>query len=92
MDDFEAVSGVLRLSHKYMVDSLRTKAIEHLHNAWPITLQGWDKREEIARWYNGEWNTGGGRYPHPTVNRTIISMWNFQLTTFHSVSLTLREL
>ncbi|KAF8512916.1 hypothetical protein JB92DRAFT_2926149 [Gautieria morchelliformis] len=66
LDDFEAVSGVLRLSHKYMVDSLRAKAIAHLQKAWPVTLKGWDTREEIARWYNGEWNNGGGRYPHPT--------------------------
>lgn len=69
LDDFETVSGVLRLSHKYMIDSLRVKAIEHLHKAWPVTLQGWDSREDIARWYTGEWSTNGGRYPHPTVSR-----------------------
>ncbi|KAF8518709.1 hypothetical protein BU17DRAFT_76104 [Hysterangium stoloniferum] len=66
LEDFENVSGVLRLAHKYMIDALRTKAIEHLQKAWPATLQGWDMREESARWYNGEWNPHGGRYPHPS--------------------------
>lgn len=63
-----------------MVDSLRTKAIDHLQKAWPVTLQGWDTREEIARWYNGEWNTNGGRYPHPTVISTFACISEFQLT------------
>lgn len=66
IEDFEAVAGVLRLSHKYMVDALRIKAIEHLQKAWPVTLQGWDAREEQVRRYCGEWSPGGGRYPHPT--------------------------
>lgn len=74
LDDFEIVSGVLRLSHKYIVDSLRVKAIEHLHKAWPTTLQGWDAREEIARWHNGEWSPVGGRYPHPTVSRLLVDI------------------
>ena len=46
-DDFRVVSGVLRLSNKYMIESLREKALTHLSQAWPSTLKGWDTREEI---------------------------------------------
>ncbi|KIJ55806.1 hypothetical protein M422DRAFT_200144 [Sphaerobolus stellatus SS14] len=64
-EDFETVAGVLRLSHKYLIDQLRTKAIVHLEKAWPTTLEAWDAREEIARWYDGETSPKGGRYPNP---------------------------
>lgn len=65
VDDFNIVSGVLRLSHKYMIEPLRIKAIQHLQKAWPSTLEGWDAREELARFYNGDI---GGRFPHPAVS------------------------
>ncbi|KAI6101315.1 hypothetical protein F5141DRAFT_1138423 [Pisolithus sp. B1] len=47
--DFQVVSGILRLSTKYLVDALREKALNHLALAWPTTLKGWDAREDIAR-------------------------------------------
>ena len=68
-DDFKVVAGILRLSSKYMVDSLRTKALAHLTEAWPPTLKGWDLREDRARTY--EQDTGHGRgqlYPSPIVS------------------------
>lgn len=68
-EDFKVVAGILRLSSKYMVDSLRTKALTHLTEAWPPTLRGWDAREDRARAY--EQDTGSGRgqlYPSPIVS------------------------
>ncbi|KIJ20629.1 hypothetical protein PAXINDRAFT_106264 [Paxillus involutus ATCC 200175] len=47
--DFQIVSGVFRLATKYLVDSLREKALNHLSVAWPMTLKGWDAREDTAR-------------------------------------------
>ncbi|KAJ3709681.1 hypothetical protein C8R42DRAFT_729940 [Lentinula raphanica] len=65
-DDFRVVSGVLRLATKYLVDSLRDKAIAHLSIAWPSTLKGWDAREDLARAYEIETGTSGARlYPSP---------------------------
>ncbi|KZW01204.1 hypothetical protein EXIGLDRAFT_666494 [Exidia glandulosa HHB12029] len=46
--DFAVVSGVLRLSNKYLIEPLRTRAIAHLSAAWPSTLSTWDAREEVA--------------------------------------------
>ncbi|KAI0259377.1 hypothetical protein BC834DRAFT_906593 [Gloeopeniophorella convolvens] len=51
-DDFVIVSGILRLSTKYAMDSLRSKAIIHLNIAWPTTLKGWDLREDRAHAYD----------------------------------------
>ncbi|KAJ4470453.1 hypothetical protein J3R30DRAFT_3537592 [Lentinula aciculospora] len=65
-DDFRVVSGVLRLSTKYLIDSLREKAIAHLSIAWPSTLKSWDAREDLARAYEIEIGTSGARlYPSP---------------------------
>ncbi|TFK75062.1 hypothetical protein BDN72DRAFT_832773 [Pluteus cervinus] len=64
-DDFRIVSGILRLSTKYIVDSLRTKALAHLSVAWPLTLKGWDLREDLARSCEQEHPEGGHIYPHP---------------------------
>lgn len=67
--DFKVVAGILRLSSKYMVDSLRSKTLAHLTEAWPPTLKGWDLREDRARAY--EQDTGNGRgqlYPSPIVS------------------------
>ncbi|KAF9052290.1 hypothetical protein BDZ89DRAFT_1088430 [Hymenopellis radicata] len=49
-EDFRAVSGILRLSTKYIIDHLREKALAHLSTAWPSTLAGWDAREDYARY------------------------------------------
>ncbi|TFK78296.1 hypothetical protein K466DRAFT_592844 [Polyporus arcularius HHB13444] len=66
-EDFAAVSGVLRLSTKYLIeDSIRAKAMAHIRSAWPSTLKAWDLREDLARTHEVE--TGdlrGLRYPHP---------------------------
>lgn len=47
-NDFRVVSGILRLASKYLIDSLRSKALEHLSAGWPSTLKGWDLREKVA--------------------------------------------
>ncbi|KAF9485476.1 hypothetical protein BDN70DRAFT_795624 [Pholiota conissans] len=62
-DDFRVVSGILRLSTKYLVDSLRAKALAHLSEAWPSDLRTWDAREDLARSFEIEGIPK--RYPHP---------------------------
>jgi len=47
--DFRIVSGILRPATRYLVDSLRAKALVHLSIAWPNSLKGWDAREDPAR-------------------------------------------
>ncbi|KAJ6607518.1 hypothetical protein B0H10DRAFT_1817981 [Mycena sp. CBHHK59/15] len=65
-EDFRVVSGILRLSTKYIVDSLRAKALAHICLAWPSTLKGWDAREDVARSFEMETSTSGGHfYPSP---------------------------
>ncbi|KAJ7623263.1 hypothetical protein FB45DRAFT_925108, partial [Roridomyces roridus] len=65
-EDFRAVAGVLRLSTKYIVDTLRTKALAHLSIAWPTSLKGWDAREDLARSFEMETSASGGHfYPNP---------------------------
>ncbi|KAG1815401.1 hypothetical protein EV424DRAFT_1628024, partial [Suillus variegatus] len=64
--DFRIVSGILRLATKYLVDSLRTKALVHLSKAWPTSLKGWDAREDLTR--ADEMQSGPGMsniYPSP---------------------------
>lgn len=70
-EDFRVVSGVLRLSTKYVIDSLRSKLIEHLSAAWPSRLRDWDAREAACRSYESESGLSGGHlYPSPIV-RTL---------------------
>jgi len=65
-DDFRVVSGILRLTTKYIIESLRTRALNHLRIAWPTTLKEWDAREDIARSYDlGNPTHRGFRYPSP---------------------------
>ncbi|TCD62385.1 hypothetical protein EIP91_006967 [Steccherinum ochraceum] len=65
-EDFKVVAGILRLSSKYMVDSLRTKALAHLTDAWPPSLRGWDLREDRARQYEQDTGKGKGQlFPSP---------------------------
>lgn len=68
--DFRVVSGILRLSTKYLCDSLRAKALVHLSRAWPSDLKGWDMREDAARYeMDLERVTGCGHlYPSPIVS------------------------
>lgn len=70
-DDFRVVSGVLRLATKYLIDSLRAKALAHLHIAWPLDLKAWDAREDVLRSYEIEAssrNPQGHHYPPPFVS------------------------
>ena len=72
-EDFKVVSGILRLSTKYMVDSLRTKALAHLTEAWPPTLRGWDLREDKARTHEQDTGCGRGQlYPSPIVSNVFV--------------------
>jgi hypothetical protein len=65
--DFRVVAGILRLSTKYIIDSLRTKAIAHLSVAWPSTLKAWDAREDLARAHEMESGWTSYLYPSPIV-------------------------
>ena len=70
-DDFRIVSGVLRLATKYLIDSLRAKALAHLNITWPLDLKAWDVREDVLRNYEVDGfsrNSHGHRYPHPFVS------------------------
>ncbi len=67
-DDFRVVSGILRLSTKYVIDLLRAKALAHLSTAWPASLKAWGAQEEISRMYESETTMPRGlRYPPPIV-------------------------
>ncbi|KAF8920508.1 hypothetical protein CPB85DRAFT_1372650 [Mucidula mucida] len=63
--DFRTVSGILRLSTKYIIDHLREKALAHLSTAWPSTLAGWDTREDYARYAEQDPAQHGRVYPSP---------------------------
>ncbi|KAF8639384.1 hypothetical protein AX17_001540 [Amanita inopinata Kibby_2008] len=47
-NDFSAISSVLRMSTKYLVDHLRQRCLTRLDLDWPATLSGWDHREQAA--------------------------------------------
>ncbi|KAG5647448.1 hypothetical protein DXG03_009378 [Asterophora parasitica] len=65
-EDFRVVSGVLRLSTKYIIEGLRTKALEHLSAAWPLNIKAWDMREDLARSHETDVASSGSHlYPHP---------------------------
>ncbi|KAG6891551.1 hypothetical protein C0992_004409 [Termitomyces sp. T32_za158] len=64
-EDFRVVSGVLRLSTKYLIDSLRAKALTHLNKAWPASLKEWDAREDLARTHETDLTNSSHPYPHP---------------------------
>lgn len=82
-DDFRVVSGILRLSTKYIIDSLREKAIAHLSQAWPLTLKGWDAREEHARMYELETTTHRGHfYPSPIVCTQFVATRSTQILNY----------
>lgn len=65
--DFTITSGILRLSTKYLIDSLRSKALAHLSLAWPLELKAWDAREDAARYeVDPEYGVNTSqRYPSP---------------------------
>ncbi|KAJ7085117.1 hypothetical protein B0H15DRAFT_783343 [Mycena belliarum] len=48
---FDVVASVLRMSHKYEVDTLRKRALVHLSSPHPTTLREWDKlRPAASEW------------------------------------------
>ncbi|OSD00139.1 hypothetical protein PYCCODRAFT_1371806 [Trametes coccinea BRFM310] len=61
--DFCAISAVLRMSTKYLIEHLRQRCIERLEADWPTTLAGWDKREQQAT-FDGRYNPRE-LYAHP---------------------------
>src|SRR5882762_2915139 len=75
-EDFQVVSGILRLSTKYLCDSLRAKALAHLSIAWPSDLKSWDAREDAARYEtDSERATNIGHiYPTPIVSYVIFEI------------------
>ncbi len=55
------------------MDSLRSKAIAHLGIAWPMTLKGWDLREDKAHAHDLASSTEhAGLYPSPIVRAPSI--------------------
>ena len=83
-DDFQIVSGILRLATKYLIDSLRAKALAHLHIAWPMELKAWDAREDVLRSYEVDRFSRGHRYPHPFVSNLPFLRYIFYQTLFYS--------
>jgi len=81
-DDFRIVSGILRLATKYLIDSLRDKALAHLYIAWPMDLKAWDTREDVLRSYEVEGFSHGHRYPHPFVSDVGFLRYQYLQTLF----------
>ncbi|KAH9924655.1 uncharacterized protein BXZ73DRAFT_103493 [Epithele typhae] len=42
------MSGAIRLAHKYLIDSLRTRLIRQVSDDWPLSLHEWDQQEAEA--------------------------------------------
>ncbi|KAI0372643.1 hypothetical protein BV20DRAFT_36101 [Pilatotrama ljubarskyi] len=63
--DFCAVSAVLRLSNKYLIEHLRQRCIDRLKADWPTTVAGWDRREQQAT-VDGRYNPRE-YYAHPVL-------------------------
>ncbi|KAH9935080.1 hypothetical protein B0H21DRAFT_76663 [Amylocystis lapponica] len=62
--DFPAIAAVLRLSTKYLIDTLRERCLLRLESDWPSTLASWDGREKQATDALGRY-TPREVYPHP---------------------------
>ena len=43
--EFEGIAGILKLSTKYDIPHVRSRAISHLAAIYPMTLTAWDQRE-----------------------------------------------
>ncbi|KAH9830003.1 uncharacterized protein C8Q71DRAFT_717556 [Rhodofomes roseus] len=61
---FDVISGVLRLSNKYLIDHLRIRCLQWLRADWPSSLEGWDRRELQATDDNKRYAPRES-YPHP---------------------------
>ncbi|KAJ6492275.1 hypothetical protein C8R45DRAFT_825347, partial [Mycena sanguinolenta] len=53
---FDIISSVLRLSHKYEIDSLRKRALIHLSHAHPTTLKEWDALSKAVPSWMSDWS------------------------------------
>jgi hypothetical protein len=62
--NFPVISGVLRLSIKYLVEYLRLECLKLLQHDWPTNLAAWDLREKEAMGSNGAYESSKAR-PHP---------------------------
>ena len=82
-DDFQIVSGILRLATKYLIDSLRAKALAHLHIAWPLDLKAWEAREDVLRSHEVDRFSRGHRYPHPFVSDLPFLRYAFHQILFY---------
>jgi hypothetical protein len=82
-DDFRVVSGILRLATKYLIDSLRAKALAHLYIAWPLDLKAWEAREDLLRSYEVNGFSHDHRYPHPFVSDPSISEISYNNSLKH---------
>ncbi|KAJ7821698.1 hypothetical protein B0H14DRAFT_3733280 [Mycena olivaceomarginata] len=49
---FPILASVLRMSHKYDAEALRKRALVHLSQAYPTTLEAWDALPELP-WSSG---------------------------------------
>ena len=85
VEDFRVVSGIIRLSTKYIIESLREKALAHLNVAWPSTLKGWEAREDYARYCELDPTRLGRVYPSPIVSRDLIVSTPFFLNATQAV-------
>lgn len=63
-NDFPAISAVLRLSTKYLVEHLRQRCLKRLDHDWPSSLAGWDRRELEATDEHGRY-VPRDLCPHP---------------------------
>lgn len=48
VQDFYYLAGILRLSTKYFIEHLRTRAVKHLTKTWTYTLRGHDDMVDLA--------------------------------------------
>jgi hypothetical protein len=54
--DFNTVTGILRLSHKYEVDYLRRRALVHISSGYPTSLSDWDGLRETPPVKKKSWS------------------------------------
>lgn len=66
VEDFPAISAVLRLATKYFIDPLRERCLHRLELDWPATLLGWQAREAEATEADGRYNPRMS-CPHPII-------------------------
>lgn len=65
-EEFEAISGPLRLATKYELDDLHSRLAESLALRWPSTLKEWDRVTKQAEAAN--WSSVASGHGYSTVN------------------------